>query len=179
MLAEELQVVNADAPSWQAVRPILSIALLLERDDAYVWHGWNKAQIVALLNQLPTPCTIVAGVWSVADNEQQAERIVFSCVCEIVNGEVQTVRTFEALTGEDLPTIEHLEPGFEHALEIMHVVRLSIAPVAWALFTDKNTWDEWVYTGDEQVVDKGKILTSFAQQGRCVLMGSQTQHHTL
>jgi hypothetical protein len=175
VLAEELQVVNADTPSWQAVRPMLSIALQLERDDSYVWHGWNKAQIVALLNQLPTHCTMVAAVWSVADTEQPEERLVLSCVCEIVNGNVQTVRTFEALTSEDLPTVEHVEAGFEHALEIMRVVRQTIAPVAWALFTDKNTWDEWVYTGDEQVVDKGKLLTTFVQQGRCVLMGSQTQ----
>lgn len=179
MLAEELQVVNADTPSWQAVRPILAIALLLERDDTYIWHGWNKAQIVALLNQLPVHCTILAGVWSVTDNEQQEEHVVFSCVCEIVNGEVQTVRTFEALTGEDLPSFEHLEPGFEHALEIMRVVRLTIAPVAWALFTDKNTWDEWVYTGNEHGVDKGELLAAFAQQGRCVLMGNQTQQRTL
>ena len=153
MLAEELQVVKADAPSWQAVRPMLSIALQLEHDDTYVWHGWNKTQIVAFLNnQLPTHCTIVAGVWSVAGNEQSEEHLVL--------------------------TIEHLEPGFEHALDIMRVVRKTIAPVAWALFTDKNTWDEWVYTGDEHVVDKGELLASFAQQGRCVLMGSQTQQHT-
>ena len=178
VLAEELQVVNADAPSWQALRPMLSIALQLERDDTYIWHGWNKAQIVALLNQLPTHCTLVTGVWSVADDEQPEEHLMLSCICEIVNGEVQTVRTFEALVGEDLPTVEHLEPGFEHALEIMRVVQLTIAPVAWALFTDKDTWDEWVYTGDERVVDKGELLASFAQQGRCVLMGSQTQQHT-
>ncbi|GAC1430555.1 MAG: hypothetical protein PVS3B3_10670 [Ktedonobacteraceae bacterium] len=178
MLAEELHIVNADAPSWQAVRPILSIALLLERDDTYVWHGWNKAQILALLNQLPVHCTILAGVWSIADDEQQNEVIVFSCVCEVVNGEVQTVRTFEALTSADLPTFENLEPGFEDAQKIMRVVRSTIAPVAWALFTDKNTWDEWVYTGNEHVVDKGELLASFAQQGRCVLMGSQTQHYT-
>ena len=178
MLAEELQVVDADAPSWQAIRPMLSIALLLEHDDAYVWHGWNKAQIVAMLNQLPAHCTLVVGVWSVADDGQPEEHLVLSCICEIVNGDVQTVRTFETLMSDDLPTAEHLEPGFEHALEIMRVVRLTIAPVAWALFTDKNTWNEWVYTGDEHVVDKGELLASFAQQGRCVLMGSQTQQRT-
>lgn len=175
MLAEELQIINADAPSWQAIRPILSIALLLEGDDAYVWHGWNKAQIVAMLNQLPAHCTLLVGVWSASADEQPEEYLVLSCVCEIVNGEVQTVRTFEALISEDLPAIEHLEPGFEHALEVMRIARLTIAPVAWALFTDKNTWDEWMYTGDEHVVDKGGLLTLFAQQGRCVLMGSQTQ----
>ncbi len=175
MLAEELHIVNADAPSWQAVRPMLSIALQLEQDDTYVWHGWDKAQIMTLLNHLPAHCTILAGVWSGADDRQPKESIVFSCICEIIDGEVRTVRTFEALTGEDLPTFERLEPGFEHALEIMRVVRHTIAPVAWALFTDKDTWDEWVYTGDKHVVDKGKLLASFAQQGRCVLMGSQTQ----
>ncbi len=174
MLAEELHIVDADTPSWQAVRPFLSIALRLEQDDTYVWHGWNKAQIMTLLNHLPAHCTILICVWSVADDIQQKESIVFSCICEVVDGEVRTIRTFEALTGEDLPTFENLEPGFEHALEIMRVVRLTIAPVAWALFTDKDTWDEWVYTSDERVVDKGKLLTSFAQQGRCVLMGSQT-----
>ncbi len=171
MLAEELQIVNADAPSWQAIRPLLSIATRLESDDTYVWHGWNKAQITAMLNQLPAHCTIIAGVWS--DDEQHIERIVFSCICEIVNGEVKTVRTFAALADENLPVLEHLEPGFEHALEIMRVVRVSIAPVAWALFTDKNTWDEWMYTGDEHEIDKGSLLAAFAQQGRCVLMGSQ------
>ena len=177
MLAEELQIINADALSWQAVRPLLSIAMRLESDDAYVWHGWNKAQITVMLNQLPTHCTIIAGVWS--DDESQVERIVFSCICEIVNGEVKTVRTFEALSDENLPALEHLEPGFEHALEIMRVVRVSVAPVAWALFTDKHTWDEWIYTGDEHIVDKSALLASFAQQGRCVLMGSQAQQHTL
>jgi len=178
VLAEELHVVQADSPSWQAVRPFLSIALLLEREDTAVWHGWNKAQISVFLKQLPQHCTILAGVWSADDNEQQQEHIALSCVCEVGNGEVQTIRTFEALPGENLPAYEDLEPGFEHALEIMRVVRLTIAPVAWALFTDQITWNEWMYTGDEHVVDKGKLLASFIQQGRCVLMGSQTQQHT-
>ncbi len=176
VLAEELQIINADAPSWQAVRPLLSIATRLDNDDAYIWHGWNKAQITAMLDRLPTHCTLLAAVWSDA-TEQQGERIVFSCICEIVNGEVKTVRTFEALSDEELPDLEHLEPGFEHALEIMRAVRQTIAPVAWALFTDKGTWDEWLYTGDESVIDKGALLASFGQQGRCVLMGSQAQQH--
>ena len=178
MLAEELQIINANTLSWQAVRPMLSIAMRLESDDIYVWHGWNKAQITALLHQLPAHCTILAGVWSDDGNEQQEEHIVFSCVCEIVNGEVSTIRTFESLSSESLPSVELLEPGFEHALEIMRVVRLTIAPVAWALFTDKSTWDEWIYTGDEHAIDKGPLLASLAQQGRCVLMGSQAQQHT-
>ncbi len=151
----------------------------LEQDDSYTWHGWSKAQITAFLKQLPVHCTVLGGVWSVATNEQQQEKLVFSCVCEVVHGEVQTIRTFEALTDADLPLYEDLEPGFEHALEIMRVVRQTIAPVAWALFTDKNTWDEWLYTGDGQIVDKGSLLASLAQQGRCVLMGSQAQHDHL
>ncbi len=178
MLAEELHIVNADAPSWQVVRPLLTIAMRLEQDDAYTWHGWSKARISEFLKQLPMHCTILAGVWSATSTEQQQD-LVFSCVCEVVHGEVQTVRTFEALISEDLPTFKDLEPGFEHALEIIRVVRQTIAPVAWAFFTDKTTWDEWLYTGDERVVDKGALLASFAQQGRCVLMGSQTQQHRL
>ena len=151
----------------------------LEQDDSYTWHGWSKTQITAFLKQLPVHCTVLGGVWSVATNEQQQEKLVFSCVCEVVHGEVQTVRTFEALTDADLPHFEDLEPGFEHALEIIRVVRQTIAPVAWALFTDKSTWDEWLYTGDEQIVDKGSLLASLSQQGRCVLMGSQAQHDHL
>ncbi|GAC1650627.1 MAG: hypothetical protein NVS4B12_20600 [Ktedonobacteraceae bacterium] len=177
MLAEELHVVNANAPSWQTVRPLLTIAMRLEQDDTYVWHGWNKEQITAFLIQLPAHCTILAGVWSADDDEQQQGHVLFSCICEVINGEVQSMRTFEGITGEGLPTFEDLEPGFEHALAIMRVISQSIAPVAWALFTDEATWDEWMHTGDERAIDKGKLLTSFAQQGRCVLMGSQTQQH--
>lgn len=176
MLAEELHIIDADSPSWQAVRPLLTIAMRLEQDDAYIWHGWHKEQITTLLRQLPAHCTILAGVWS-TDDVQQQEHIVYSCICEVVNGEVQSIRTFEALASEGLPSLQELEPGFEHALEIMRAVRQAIAPVAWALFTDKATWDEWVYTGDERVEDKGEVLASFARQGRCVLMGNQTQHH--
>ncbi|GAC1389104.1 MAG: hypothetical protein NVSMB38_02150 [Ktedonobacteraceae bacterium] len=177
MLAEELHVLDANSLLWQAIRSLLTIAMRLEQDDTYMWHGWNKEQITTFLKQLPMHCTLLAGVWATDENEQQQERVVFGCVCEVVNGEVQSVRTFEALTGGELPPLQELEPGFEHALEIMRVVRQSIAPVAWALFTDKATWDEWVYTGDERVIDKGELLAAFARQGRCVLMGSQTQHH--
>jgi hypothetical protein len=51
--------------------------------------------------------------------------------------------------------------------------------VAWALFIEKMAWDEWLFAGgdDGTVVNKGELLASFARQGCCVLMGSQTTHH--
>lgn len=176
VLAEELVVLNADSALWQAARPLLDVALRLEQNDNYVWHGWNKQQIDTFLKQLPAHCTLLAAVWSTDAQEHQV--VTLGCICEVIEGEIQSIRTFETLIGEELPSVQELEPGFEHALELMRVVRLRIAPVAWALFTDKATWDEWVLTSDSAsgVVDKGVLLMAFAQQGRCVLMGSQTQH---
>jgi hypothetical protein len=153
--------------------------MLLEQDESLVWHGWNKAQISTFLAGLPNHCTVLAGVWEVSENEAQQEQLVLSCVCEVANGNVQSVHTFESLRGETLPALQELEPGFEHALEIMRVVRQTIAPVAWAIFTDKMTWDEWVYSGGEIVIHKGEILAALAAQGRCVLMGSQARNHHL
>ncbi len=183
MLAEELLVFDADSELWPAVRPLLNIALRLESyDDTYVWHGWNKEQIHQFLQRLPTPCTLVVGVWEMEAEEHTAlghESLILGCVCEVVGGQVCSIRTFEALTDANLPSVEELEPGFEHAREIMRVVQTQVAPVAWALFTDKKTWDEWLFgDGNEgQAVDKGTLLASFARQGRCVLMGSQTAHY--
>ena len=179
MLAEELQVVDADATSWQAVRPLLTVATRLEQDETYVWHGWSKGWIATFLQQLPTHCTLVAGVWSVSEEKQLQEQLVLSCICEVAHGEVRSVRTFAALQAKDIPAIEDLEPGFEDAAAILRVVTQTIAPVAWAIFTDKETWDEWVYMGNERVEDKAELLVSLARQGRCVLMGSQTHHSAL
>ncbi len=179
MLAEELHVIDADAPSWPGIRPLLHAAMLLEQNESLVWHGWNRAQISTFLTSLPAHCTILAGVWEVSDDEVQQEQLVLSCVCEITNGDVQSIRTFESLRGEALPVLQELEPGFEHALEIMRVVRQTVAPVAWAIFTDKTTWDEWVYSGDENVIHKGEMLAALAAQGRCVLMGSQARNFQL
>jgi hypothetical protein len=105
--------------------------------------------------------------------------LILGCVCEVVAGEVRSIRTFESLQDDDLPPLEELEPGYQHAFELMRVVRRLVAPVAWGLFTDKHTWDEWIFTEDNDgiTVDKGKLLTELTQQGRCVLMGSQTSHH--
>ena len=180
MLAEELLVLDADSELWPAVRPLLNAALRLEHnDDTYVWHGWSKQQIHQFLQHLPAHCTLIVGVWEMGSQEQAVmgqESLVVGCVCEVVDSEVRTVRTFEALIDEELPSVKQLEPGFEHALEIMRVVRTHIAPVAWALFTDKPTWDEWLFADDDtgHAIDKGELLASFARQGRCVLLGSQT-----
>jgi hypothetical protein len=107
-------------------------------------------------------------------------------VCEVVAGEVRSIRTFESLQDDALPPLAELELGYQHAFELMRVVRRLVAPVAWGLFTDKQTWNEWIfqeggqplpYANDGIIIDKGELLTELAQQGKCVLLGSQTTHH--
>ncbi len=178
MLAEELLILDADAPLWEVARPLLDAARRLEvNNDTYSWHGWSKRSIDAFLKRLPTHCTLVVGVWETSETYEH-ESLVLGCVCEVINGEVSSIRTFEAFTDGDLPPIEQLEPGAEHALKIMRVTRTQVAPVAWALFTDKTTWDQWLFAaGDDGTLDKGELLASLARQGRCVLMGSQATHH--
>lgn len=191
MLAEELVVIDGDAPLWVAARPFLDAALRLEQnDDGYAWHGWNKQQIDVFLLALPPHCSLVVGVWEIladVDTTAEQERLSMGVVCELVDGEVHTIRTFDALTSSGLKPTKEVEPGFEDALEIMRAARTQVAPVAWALFTDKITWHEWVFAVSENddegngvsdnVMDKGELLAAFARQGRCVLMGSQTAHH--
>ena len=183
MLAEELLILDANSQLWPALRPLLAVALRLEHaHESYVWHGWSKQQLHQFLQCLPAHCTLVVGVWETGTEEQPVlgqESLVVGCVCEVIGGEVCTIRTFEALTDANLPSVKALEPGFEHAREILRVVQTQVAPVAWALFTDKKTWDEWLFGDDNkgQAVDKGMLLASLARQGRCVLMGSQTAHH--
>lgn len=194
VLAEELQVLDVDSHLWHPIRPLLHAAMRLEQEDEReVWHGWNKQQIVTFLQQLPSSCTLVAGVWDtisleIPDTEELSEagtedreQLVFGCICEVMSGKIHTIRTFEALAHADLPPMSELEPGYQHALEIMHAVRLQVAPVAWALFTDQATWNEWLFRTSESggVIDKGELLAALARQGRCVLMGSQTTHHHL
>jgi hypothetical protein len=117
-------------------------------------------------------------VWS-EDDEQERETLEIGFVCEVRDAQVTTLRTFESLVGEDVPPVQELEAGAEHALAIMRHVRASVAPVAWAVFTDMQTWNEWI--GDastsETPVDKGALLAQLARQGRCVLMGSQVRQH--
>jgi hypothetical protein len=54
----------------------------------------------------------------------------------------------------------------------MRITGIQVAPVAWALFTDQTTWNEWLFAED----DKDELIASLAKQGRCVLMGSQASH---
>lgn len=186
MLAEDLSVVDVNSLLWNAARPLLDAALRLEQnDDTYLWHGWSKQQINAFLGGLPAHCTLIIGVWNtVIDEQDQSERevLMLGSVCEVIEGEVHSVRTFEAFVSDDLPSVEELEPGFEHAFALMRAARTRIAPVAWAVFTDKTTWDEWLFAASENggEIDKGELLAFFARQGRCVLMGSQASqspHH--
>lgn len=183
MLAEELLVLDGDSLLWHAARPLLEVALRLERnDDSYAWHGWNKQQIVTFLKQLPERCSLVVGVWETIPEEESAperEVLVLGMVCEIVEGEVRSIRTFQALTAAGLKPVKELEPGVEDALEIMRMTRMLVAPVAWALFIEKSAWSEWVFGNgdDDTVIDKGDLLAAFEHQGRCVLMGSQAAHH--
>ena len=183
MLAEELIVVDPNSPLWSAARPYLDIALRLEQnDDSYSWHGWHKHQIEQFLKKLPPRCSLVIGVWETLSTEaasSQHEPLILGVACEVIEGQVCSIRTFEALTAAGLKPATQLEPAIDDALEIMRLVRAQIAPVAWALYTNKATWDEWLFTSATNggIINKGEILTALAQQGRCVLLGSQSAHH--
>ena len=185
MLAEELLVFDADATLWKAARPLLDIAWQLEqRDEDYSWHGWHKQQVEAFLKKLPAQCSLVLGVWETGsglDPTTEQEELMLGLVCEIAHGEVCSLRTFEALTEAGLKSVKQVEPGIEDVMEIMRLVRIDVAPVAWALFTDRATWDEWLFAeADEgKCSDKGELLGKFARQGRCVILGSQAAqvHH--
>jgi hypothetical protein len=176
VLADELLVLDADSSLWAAARPLLDVALRLEQnDEGYCWHGWHKKQISQFLKSLPAQCSLVLGVWEMTAEEGEThEALCLGIACEIVGGELCSIRTFEALAEAGLKPAKQLEPGIDDALEIMRVVRTTIAPAAWALFMDKVTWDEWLFAG---ACDKGELLAAFARQGRCVLLGSRSAHH--
>jgi hypothetical protein len=183
VFAEELVVLDGDSPLFRPLRPLLDAALRLEQqDESYSWHGWNKQQIQAFLASLPSSCSLVVGVWKTipADDERpEREQLVLGCVCEVREGAVYSIRTFDALEMAGLKPADHLEPGIDDALEIMRAARTLTSVVAWALFIEKTAWDEWLFaSGDDgAVIDKGELLASYARQGRCVLMGSRTAHH--
>ncbi len=164
VLAEELTVLDADSPLWNAVHPLLHAALRLEQNDkSYIWHGWQKQYIDTFLKSLPAKCSLLVGVWETipaTEDGVEYEQLVLGAVCEVIEGEVCAIRTFEDLERLGLKPVAQLEPGIEDALELMRVVELHIAPVAWALFTDKVTWDEWLFaTGEDGGVrDKGELL---------------------
>jgi hypothetical protein len=182
VIAEELVVLDADAPLWRAARPLLDAILQIARhDQAYSWHGWRKEPIEAFLQQLPSPCSLVVGVWEIVPATATAveqEVMALGLVCEVVDGVLRSIRTLEALAAAGLKPIEELEPGSGDALEIMRLARVQVAPVAWALFTDKRTWDEWLFAAGpvEGCIDKADLLGKFARQGRCVLLGDQSTH---
>ena len=178
VLAEELTVLDADSPLWNAVHPLLHTALRLEHnDESYIWHGWQKQYIDTFLKSLPAKCSLLVGVWETipaTEDEAEYEQLVLGAVCEVIEGEVCAIRTFEDLERLGLKPVAQLEPGIEDALELMRVVKLHIAPVAWALFTDKVTWDEWVFAMGEDggAQDKGELLAVLARFLAPTLNGS-------
>jgi hypothetical protein len=184
VFVEELLVFDGDSPLWQSARPLLDIALRLEQDeDSYSWHGWNKEQINAFLNRLPPRCSLVVGVWETIPGETgtpEHEELALGIVCEVVEGEVHSIRTFQALTSAGLKPTKQLEPGIDDAWEIMRTARKLVAPVAWALFMEKSAWDEWLFAAGDggTVIDKGELLATLNHQGRCVLLSGQSHIHT-
>jgi hypothetical protein len=182
VLADELVVLDVGSRLWEPARALLDAALRLEQhDDTYIWHGWDKRQMSQFLKNLPSPCSVIVGVWKTIlaeDGAEQHEELALGVVCGVVEGEVRSIGTFDALIPAGLKPAKELEPGFDDAIEIMRAARELMGPVAWALFIEKPTWDEWLFaSGDDgAVVDKGELLASFARQGRCVLMGNQTRH---
>jgi hypothetical protein len=178
VLSEELLVIDGDSALWKAARPLLDAALRLDlQDERYSWHGWNKKQISVFLERLPSPCCLVVGVWEIVpgtNGSEEREHLVVGLVCEVIEGSISSVRTFDSL---GLKSVEQLEPGIQDALEIMRLVRMQVAPVARALFIDKVTWDTWLFADgvDGAVIDKGKLLAEFVRQGRCVLLGGSSE----
>jgi hypothetical protein len=182
VIAEELVVLDADAPLWRAARPLLDVILQIEQHDRhYSWHGWRKEPIEAFLKKLPPHCSLVLGVWETLPStatDVEREVMVLGLVCEVVDGVVRSIRSFEALAAAGLKAVKELEPGIGDALEIMRLARVQVAPVAWALFTDRPTWEEWLFDAGplEEWTDKADLLARFARQGRCVLLGGQSTH---
>jgi len=183
VLAEELLILNGEGPLWQTARPLLDAALRLEQsDDSLVWHGWRKSQVEAFLATLPAPCSLVLGIWDTfpaTDTQPVQDKVVLGLVCKVEQGVIRSLGTFEALVSAGLKPIDELEIGMEDALDIMHYARRQFAPVAWALFSEKAAWDEWLFAAGDQdeIVDKGALLDRLVEQGRCVLMGSQAAMH--
>jgi hypothetical protein len=183
LIAEEFKIIDIASPLWLSIGSLLDVARRLEHNnEVYTWKGWNKRQIKRFLYSLPSRSSLVVGVWETKPEKEdspEGEKLVIGLVCEIIDGEVSSMRTFDALAVGGLKPSNQLEPGIDDAREIIRYTDKLVAPVAWALFTEKSTWDEWLFANvdDGTVVDKGQQLTKLAQQGRCVLMGSQTKYH--
>jgi hypothetical protein len=182
VIAETLQVIDAGSPLGLALRPLIDAALRLENnDDSYSWHGWDKQMIETFLQSLPASCCLVVGVWeSLPPAEGEVfgeERLVLGGACQVLEGEIQAIYSFDALAEAGLKPVAQLEPGLSDALDIIRAAKKLIAPVAWALFTDSDTWNVWVYgSSDELQLNKAEALAALARQGRCVLLGSQAGH---
>lgn len=179
MLAEDFLVLNGEGWLWQAARPLLEAVLRLDQNDhTYTWHGWQKRQIETFLASLPSPSSLIVGVWDTypATQEQAAQdKLTLGLVCKVEQGVICSIGTFDALLAAGLKPVAELAIDMEDALEIMHYVRRQFAPVAWALFIERSAWDEWLFASEIEAepVHKGRLLTSLVQNGRCVLMGSQ------
>ncbi len=123
VLAEELLVIDGDSPLWAAARPFLNVALRLEQnDDSYSWHGWHKQQVEQFLKKLPAECSLVVGVWetvSAEGAELEHESLILGVACEVVEGEVCSIRTFEVLTRAGLKPSQQLEPGIDETMEVL------------------------------------------------------------
>ena len=64
MLAEDFIVFDASPPLWNAMRPYVEAVLRLEQNEGPpIWHGWDKQQIDAFLQRLPSPCSLLVAVW--------------------------------------------------------------------------------------------------------------------
>ena len=107
-------------------------------------------------------------------------RLVLGFVGEVVRGEVCSLCTFEALNDASLPSVQALEPGFEHARELMRSVKTQIACGVSCFLQIRRPGTERLFaSGDDGgFIDKGELLAELACQGRCVLTGTQLiQHH--
>ncbi|HKV59424.1 MAG TPA: hypothetical protein VJO32_14120, partial [Ktedonobacteraceae bacterium] len=115
-------MIDGDAPLFRPVRPLLDVALRLDQnDDTYNWHGWDKQQIERFLRSLPSLCSLVVGVWKTVSEDggmAEHEKLALGCVCEVRDGAVTTIHTFESLADTGLKAVEQLEPGIDDALEI-------------------------------------------------------------
>jgi hypothetical protein len=183
VFAEELVVLDGEGELWQQARPLLEAALRLEQNaDTSVWHGWQKGQVRAFLQTLPSPSSLVVGVWDTlpaSSTREAQDTLVLGIICEVVAGTVRSICTFDSLVAAGLKPVDELQIGMEDALEIMHYTRRRIAPVAWALFIERSAWDEWLFAAPKigGALDKGELLGNLAQKGRCVLMGNSAARY--
>jgi hypothetical protein len=179
VLAEELVVFNGEGPLWQTARPLLDAALRLENlDDSAVWHGWRKREINVFLQSLPSPSSLIAGIWETlpaTENRPAQDKLVLGVVCKVEQGEIRSFGTWETLVSAGLKSLDTLEIDMNDILEVMHYARRQFAPVAWALFGDRSAWNRWFLSDDEDaLLKKADLLRQLVARGRIVLMGSQT-----